>query len=274
MPKWTQQLGLLVVLIGLAASAWSQQQHYAVPAASVEDDLDVYHQALDSAADFALANVMREAASSRPIAEGPRNTTAALDAKVLHQFAGQYWNGNQEAVRWAVARVTQLRPILTPILRDQGIPEAVVALVLVESAGHIAALSPKGARGIWQFMPDTARRYGLAVTADLDERLDVVKSTGAAAHYLRDLYQRFGDWRLAFAAYNAGEQAVERAVARTGPGDFSRIDAVLPAETRIYVPAVMHAMELLGDHEPELLPVVKSRKSPAPLVLYATESAD
>jgi membrane-bound lytic murein transglycosylase B len=274
MPRWTQQLGLSIVLVALAASAWSQTAHYTVPAASVGDDFAAYRRALDSAADSALANVMRQAAASNQIAEVAGKTTAPPDAKALHKFAEQYWNGNDEAVRRAVARVTELRPVLTPILGEEGIPDEIAALVLVESAGQPTALSPKGARGIWQFMPDTARRYGLAVTADLDERVEVVKSTVAAARYLHDLYQRFGDWRLAFAAYNAGEQAVERAVARTGHGDFSRIDRGLPEETRNYVPAVMRAMELLGSNKQKVLPVVKSGRSPVRSVLYAsTESA-
>jgi len=265
---------MLVVLVALVASAWSQTAHYAVPAASVGDDFATYRQALDSAADSALANVMREAAASSQIADVAAKTTAPPDAKALHQFAEQYWNGNDEAVRRAVARVTELRPMMTPILHEEGIPDEVAALVLVESAGQPTALSPKGARGIWQFMPDTARRYGLAVTAKLDERTDVAKSTVAAARYLHDLYQRFGDWRLAFAAYNAGEQTVERAVAKTGHGDFSRIDRGLPDETRHYVPAVMNAMELLGSNKLEVSPMVKSGRSPARSVLYAsTESA-
>ena len=95
-----------------------------------------------------------------------------------------------------------------------------LAVVLVESGGRMSALSPKGARGLGQSMPDTARSYGLAVTADRDERIEAMKATRAAARYLRDLHQRFGDWRLAFAAYNAGEQAVERAVAKSGFQDF------------------------------------------------------
>jgi soluble lytic murein transglycosylase-like protein len=264
-----------VVLVALAASAWSQTAHYTVPAASVGDDFAAYRQALDSAADSALANVMREAAANSQIAEVAAKTTVAPDATGPHQFAEQYWNGNDEAVRRAVARVTELRPVLTPILQKEGIPDEIAALVLVESAGQPTARSPKGARGIWQFMPDTARRYGLAVTADLDERIEVVKSTVAAARYLHDLHQRFGDWRLAFAAYNAGEQAVERAVARTGHADFLRIDRALPEETRNYVPAVMRAMELLSSNKQEVLPLVRSGKSPVRSVFYAsTESAD
>jgi soluble lytic murein transglycosylase-like protein len=275
MLRGSQQFGLSVVLVALAVSAWSQTAHYTVPAASVGDDFAAYRQALDHAADSALANVMRGAAASSQIAKVATKTTAPTDAEVLHKFAEQYWNGDDEAVRRAVARVNQLKPVLASILHEQGVPDEALALVLVESAGQPAALSPKGARGIWQFMPDTARRYGLAVTANRDERIEVVKSTAAAARYLHDLYQKFGDWPLAFAAYNAGEQAVERAKARTGHGDFLRIDRALPQETRNYVPAVMHAMELLGSNKQEILPSVRSGKSPVRSVLYAsTDSAD
>ncbi len=139
----------------------------------------------------------------------------------------------------SLQRVARLRPLLDPILSQVGIPTELAAIVVVESGGNPAALSPKGARGLWQLMPDTARRYGLTVNADKDERLDVLKSTRAAAQYLRDLYSQFHDWQLALAAYNAGEQAVQQALARTGGAGFSVAAPVLPAETQNYVPAVL-----------------------------------
>ena len=249
MLRWTQQLGVSVVLVALAASAWSQTAHYTVPAASVGDDFAAYRQALDSAADSALTNVMREAAASSQIAEVAAKATAPPDAKALHQFAEQYWNGNDEAVRRAVARVTELRPVLTPILHEEGIPDEIAALVLVESAGQPTALSPKGARGIWQFMPETARRFGLTVNNETDERLDVQRSTRAAAQYLRSLHSRFDNWSLALAAYNAGEKVVEKAVVTSGSRDFAllRSRRLIPAETGAYVPAVMAASLLLTE---------------------------
>jgi len=145
------------------------------------------------------------------------------------------------------ARVAELHSLVAPILRQHGVPTQLLSIVAVESAGNPVALSPKGARGLWQFMPETARRYGLRVEGTTDERLDLNKSTAAAAKYLRDLYARFGDWSLALAAYNAGEHAVERAILKTGLRAFDALSAnrMLPSETRSYVPAVLNAWAAL-----------------------------
>src|SRR5207244_10786989 len=110
------------------------------------------------------------------------------------------------------------------------------------------ALSPKGARGIWQFMPDTARRFGLTINSEADDRVDIPKSTRAAARYLRDLHAQFGDWSLAFAAYNAGERVVQRAVLRSGSRDFAVVSNkwFILSETRTYVRAVGAASNLFA----------------------------
>jgi membrane-bound lytic murein transglycosylase B len=236
------------VLFVLTLSAWSQTQRYAVPAALVADDFAAYGQALNSAADSALKNVIREAAASSQIVEAEPKTTPLPNANVLHQFAEQYWNGNDQAVRRAVARVMELRSVLAPILEDEGVPDEIAAIVLVESGGQPTALSPKGARGIWQFMPDTARRFGLTIDSETDDRLDILKSTRAAARYLRDLHEQFGDWSLALAAYNAGEMVVRNAVLRSGSTDFALLSSkrFIPAETRAYVPAVLAASNLFA----------------------------
>ncbi|MGE5324680.1 MAG: lytic transglycosylase domain-containing protein [Actinomycetota bacterium] len=161
----------------------------------------------------------------------------------------------------ALQRVEKLRPLLEPILRGADVPPAFSAVALVESGGNPAALSPKGARGLWQLMPNTARRYGLEVSVNRDERLDVVKSSQAAAHYLHDLYVRFGSWALALAAYNAGEDAVQRGLDRARAKDFFSLSRLkfLPEETRKYVPAVFSSMKLFDDS----VPVPDSSRRPA-----------
>src|SRR5262245_48891115 len=141
----------------------------------------------------------------------------------------------------ALARYGAYRESLTRILREENLPPALLAVALVESGFNPLALSPKGARGIWQFMPATAQRYGLAVGPMNDHRTHPEHSTRAAARYLRDLYRQFGDWKLALAAYNWGEDKVQRVIDRTGVRDFDEMArrGLLPAETRKYVPTVL-----------------------------------
>jgi soluble lytic murein transglycosylase-like protein len=137
-----------------------------------------------------------------------------------------------------------VQDLIKSILVREGVPEDLAAVVFIESGGNPLALSPKGARGLWQFMPDTARQYGLTVDSRRDDRLDLEKSTASAARYLRDLYSRFGSWPLALAAYDTGEQNVLRAIMRGRSREFETLSMLqlLPAETRHYVPAVFAAM--------------------------------
>jgi SAM-dependent methyltransferase len=137
-----------------------------------------------------------------------------------------------------------MRAAVESILREEGLPAGFSGIAAIESSYRPLAVSPKGAAGIWQLMPETARRYGLLVARGRDERFDPQKSTIAAARYLKDLYRQFEDWPLAFAAYNTGEDRIERLLRRVHTRDFwtlSRL-AALPEETRRYVPTVLHAV--------------------------------
>jgi membrane-bound lytic murein transglycosylase D len=131
---------------------------------------------------------------------------------------------------------------ITRALRDRGLPEDLEAMVYVESGYSPEAVSSTGATGLWQFMPGTARVYGLAVDRDYDERRSVERSTDAATRYLSDLYDRFGSWELALAAYDMGYGKLTQRVQDLSSNDYwtlSTVPGALPDETLGYVPKVL-----------------------------------
>jgi len=127
---------------------------------------------------------------------------------------------------------------LKPIFTAEGVPPELVWVAEVESSFDPRARSPAGAAGLFQLMPATARRYGLKTSWPWDERLKPEPSARAAAQYLEYLHSRFKDWRLALAAYNAGEGTVEELLKRQKAHSFDAIATHLPAETQMYVPKV------------------------------------
>ena len=134
-------------------------------------------------------------------------------------------------------------PIFQETLNRYDLPEELKAMAIIESALNPTAVSRAGAKGMWQFMYGTAKMYGLHIDSFVDERLDPVKSADAAARYLRDAYNIFGDWNLAIASYNCGAGNVNRAIRRSGGSRaFWDIWPYLPRETRGYVPAFVGAL--------------------------------
>ena len=134
-------------------------------------------------------------------------------------------------------------PIFEDILVRYDLPQELKYMAIIESMLNPVATSRAGARGIWQFMYQTARGYGLEINSFVDERLDVEKAVDAAARYLRDAYKIFGDWSLAISSYNCGAGNVSKAIRRAdGKRDFWSIYPYLPKETRGYVPAFVGAM--------------------------------
>lgn len=144
-----------------------------------------------------------------------------------------------------LARSVQYLPMIQSVFRAEGLPLDLAYIPLIESGFKPSALSRASARGVWQFMRPTGREMGLYQDWYVDERADPYKATVAAAKYLKQLYGMFGDWHLAIASYNGGPGRVQRALRRSGRGDFwnlSRDARFLPRETREYVPLILAAI--------------------------------
>ncbi len=141
----------------------------------------------------------------------------------------------------ALARSGRYRDMISATLKQVGVPQDLIYLAQAESGFQPLALSRAGARGMWQFMASRASMYGLERNWWVDERQDPAKSTRAAAQHLKDLYNQFGDWYLAMAAYNSGPGTIQHAVERTGYADYWELyrRGVLPQETRNYVPIIL-----------------------------------
>jgi len=133
--------------------------------------------------------------------------------------------------------------LMQGILKEKDVPEEIVFLPLIESGFNPYAYSPARAVGYWQFIASTAKRYGLEINWWRDERRDPVKSTVAAANYLNDLYDMFGSWNLAMAAYNAGEGKILKALSRTKTDDYWSLlnTSYIRSETKNYVPKFIAA---------------------------------
>lgn len=149
-------------------------------------------------------------------------------------------------------RAGRYRPLVQRILDEEGLPQELIHLAQAESGFLPRAMSRKAAGGMWQFVAWRGREYGLERSRYFDDRLDPEKATRAAARHLRDLYQKFGDWYLAIAAYDCGPGVIERAVERTGYADFfeMRNRRVLPLETTNYVPIIL-AMTIMDKNAAE-----------------------
>lgn len=135
-------------------------------------------------------------------------------------------------------------PIIEPILAAYGIPQDFKYMALVESGLH-SGVSPKGAAGVWQFMPGTARMYGLKVNSNVDERNNLRKSTVAAAKYIKDLYRIFDSWTLVAAAYNVGDNHMRRQINRQNQDNYFKLK--LNNETGGYVYKLISMKQIMMD---------------------------
>ena len=161
---------------------------------------------------------------------------------IVQKFIDRYTGRLRHSVSYMLGASNFYTPIFEEALEAYGLPLELKYLPVIESALNPQATSRVGAAGLWQFMVATGKQYGLEVNSLVDERRDPVKSSYAAAQYLRDLYKIFGDWSLVIAAYNCGPENINKAIHRAnGEADYWKIYPYLPRETRGYVPAFIAA---------------------------------
>jgi membrane-bound lytic murein transglycosylase D len=173
----------------------------------------------------------------------------ALNSKVEYFLYYFQTSGRQSFSRW-LSRSSRYIPMMKEILKREGMPEDLVYVAMIESGFQLHARSWANAVGPWQFISDTGRRYALRIDQWVDERKDPVKATTAAALYLKELYGMFkGDWYLAAAGYNAGENKILRAINMYNTSDFWEISrgSYLKRETKEYVPKLLAAAIIAKD---------------------------
>jgi membrane-bound lytic murein transglycosylase D len=170
-----------------------------------------------------------------------------VDNKRVDYWIKRFTTDQRSSFAKYLERAKSFAPMIQSELDEREMPQDLMYLAMMESGFNPKATSPAKAKGLWQFIEATAERYGLTVNRKVDERTDPVKSTEAALTYLGDLYNRFGSWYLAAAAYNTGENRVARLMReatgseRGSEEDYYAISPKLPQETRDYVPKIVAA---------------------------------
>ncbi|MGA3097380.1 MAG: transglycosylase SLT domain-containing protein [Bryobacteraceae bacterium] len=225
-------------LAGMGASAVDEDQFEKAP---LEDILEMTFPV-----DPRLKDKVREQVAAT-VSQLPLSVNDAVLG-----YINYFSNRGRRTLINGLERAGRYRPMIQRVLDEEGVPRELIHLAQAESGFIPRAVSRKAAGGMWQFLAWRGQEYGLNRTPYLDERMDPEKATRAAARHLRDLYQEFGDWYLALAAYNCGPVTVEKAVERTGYADFweLRNRGVLPLETTNYVPIIL-AMTIMDKNAAE-----------------------
>ncbi|MGB6875786.1 MAG: transglycosylase SLT domain-containing protein [Candidatus Acidiferrales bacterium] len=221
----------------------------ATASADNSDDTSVQAPPESTAPIEEIANMENLPASDPRLAETaekelitvPHDLPLTLNPSVLQYLSFFASPRGRAIVEMGLERAGRYRTMIESTLKKEGLPLDLIYLAQAESAFKPRAVSSKGARGIWQFMPYSGEEYGLHRTYWVDQRDDPEAATEAAAETLRDLYQTFGDWYLAMAAYNSGPMNVTRAVEHTGYADFWELQQrnALPEQTKNYVPIIL-----------------------------------
>ena len=175
-----------------------------------------------------------------------------INKEIIH-YIHFYQTSGRKFFKYALSRSERYIPMIKKVFKKLGLPNDLAYLAMIESGFSPTAYSYAGASGMWQFIPSTGRIFGLTINWWVDERRNPVESTYAAGEYLKDLFNKFGSWYLAAAAYNSGELTIERALSVYPGGNFWTISQnrpyLLPGQTRRYVPKIIAAAIIAKDPE-------------------------
>ncbi len=144
-----------------------------------------------------------------------------------------------------IKRANRIFPIIEPILKEEGVPEDFKYLCCIESSLDTRALSPVKAAGLWQFMTETGKRYGLQIDSEVDERYNIEKSTRAACRYFKEAYEKYHDWHSVSASYNAGQNGISRRTETQA--QTCALDMLVPEETSRYIFRIMAMKEIMSN---------------------------
>ncbi len=215
------------------------------------DDLDKLENINSKKLDEALNEILQESDIWKEIEE---LASSGLDIQInwkiptrreVIYYAKELERKNRKHLKEILIRGRRYIPLIKNVFAKYNIPDELVFLPIIESSFDVRAVSPSGAVGLWQFMPKTAKHYGLRVDKWIDERYDIEKSTIAAARYLRDLHSSFGNWYFVLSGYNIGEYAIKRKVGNRYRYDFWKLKSRIPRGARNYTLKFLGTLEVL-----------------------------
>ena len=240
---------IAAIVCAACATAPVSKPQSAVLTPQSSTDLAEFHQALDESYTSIIARETKPLRSANlPIVDIDAAASMPIpDERAVRSAVTLFTNELRNDIQAYLTRSSKYKKMIDKVLVEAGLPKGLAYLPVIESGYSTTMTSRAGARGVWQFMSETAREYGLRVDWWVDERCDPERSTRAAAQYLRDLYREFNDWPLVLAAYNAGPGRIRHAVASNGASSFWQIADSVPKETRGYVPTFYATLVIATD---------------------------
>jgi hypothetical protein len=230
-------LYLKILTISTSAIAIVLVVHLFINGSSSRSRVDSTQNSIQHITAIKVPEVISFAGEEVPVAQ--YDVKESLERELL---VNAYWHS--QTILW-IKRAPRFFPVIEPILKEQGVPDDLKFLCLIESNLMSRSLSSAGAAGFWQFMPETAKIYGLEVNKEVDERYNLEKATVAACRYLRGAKEKLGSWTLAAASYNAGLAGVSRQVEKQKESNYYNL--LFGEETGRYIYRILAAKAIISE---------------------------